>query len=270
MIKAFKILSDQIKYLPLILRMVKYGDQSTYQNLFLGQIWKIVDPILQVSVYFFIFGLGLRGLQPGQTVWGYLAWLMIGMGIWRFMSTGILSGSESIKKQIGLVTKMRFPLSILPSISIASAGWIFVTLEGIAIIFILLNGGNFSPYWYGSFYFIFAAIVFSYSFALLNSSILILIPDYISILRLVMSVGMWVSGVIFDLDQMQSGIGNILRLSPFYYLVYGLRETVYQPTPFFGRHFINSTIIFWSIVILFLVTGSYFHEKFKKNFVEYL
>lgn len=270
MIKAFKILYDQIKFFPLILRMVKYGDQSTYQNLFLGQIWKIVDPILQVSVYFFIFGLGLRGLQPGQTVLGYLAWLMIGMGIWRFMSAGILSGSESIKKQIGLATKMKFPLSILPSISIASAGWIFVTLESVSIIFIILNGDGFSPHWYASFYFMFAAVIFSYSFALLNSSILILIPDYISILRLVMSMGMWVSGVIFDLDQMQSSIGNILRLSPFYYIVYGLRDTIYQPTPLFARHFINSTIIFWSVVVIFMITGSYFHEKFKRNFVEYL
>ncbi|MDI6553858.1 ABC transporter permease [Leuconostoc falkenbergense] len=270
MINATKIVWEQLKYFPLIIRMVRYGDQSTYQNFFLGQAWKIINPILQVSVYFVIFGLGLRNAKDGGNPWNYAAWMMLGMGIWRFMNEAILGGSQSIKKQIGLVSKMKFPLSVLPSISIASAIWTFLALFGVATLFMLFGGIGISSKWPWIFYYFLAAVCLSYSFSLLNSSIIILIPDYISILRLIMSMGMWLAGVIFQIDTLNNIVGSILRLSPFYYVVYGMRDAWIASDSLFEAGFETGTILFWSITMLFLLFGSYLHLKFKKNFMEYM
>ncbi|KAA8362332.1 ABC transporter permease [Leuconostoc carnosum] len=270
MINAFKIVWEQILYFPLIIRMVKYGDQSTYQNFFLGQAWKIFNPILQVSVYFVIFGLGLRNVSQGGNPWTYAAWMMLGMGIWRFMDEAIMSGSQSIKRQIGLVSKMKFPLSVLPSISIASAIWTFLALGTLSTVFMYMSGGSINSRWPWVLYYFIAAVSLSYSFALLNSTIVILIPDYISILRLAMSMGMWLAGVIFKIDSLNNIIGDILRLSPFYYVVYGMRDAWIQNDTVFQMHFQTETIIFWSVVALFLMVGSFLHLKFKKNFIEYI
>lgn len=270
MINAIKIIYEQIKYFPLIVRMVRYGDQSTYQNFFLGQTWKIVNPILQVSVYFVIFGLGLRNMGQGGNPWNYGAWLMLGMAIWRFMSEAILGGSQSIKKQIGLVSKMKFPLSILPSISIASSIWTFLVLGILATGFLYLGGDSINYKWPWMLYYFFAAICLSYSFSLLNSTIIILIPDYISILRLIMSMGMWLAGVIFKLDSINNIVGDVLRLSPFYYVIYGMRDSWLKTDKIFESQFLVETIIFWSVVLLFILLGSFLHLKFKKNFMEYI
>lgn len=250
--------------------MVRYGDQSTYQNFFLGQAWKIINPILQVSVYFVIFGLGLRNMGQGGNGWNYAAWMMLGMATWRFMNEAIMGGSQSIKKQIGIVSKMKFPLSVLPSISIASAIWTFIVLFGLATLFMYFSGSAISSKWPWVFYYFFATVCLSYSFSLFNSTIVILIPDYISILRLVMSMGMWLSGVIFKIDNSNNIIGDLLRLSPFYYVVYGIRDAWIHSDGVFEAHFQTGSIIFWSGTILFLVLGSYLHLKFKKNFMEYL
>lgn len=270
MMNAMKIVWNQILYFPLIIRMVKYGDQSTYQNFFLGQAWKIINPILQVSVYFVIFGLGLRNMNQGSDPWAYASWMMLGMAMWRFVNEAVMSGSQSIKKQIGMVSKMKFPLSILPSISIASAIWTFIALGTISTIFIYVGGSTINSHWPWIFYYFFAAICLSYSFALLNSTIVILIPDYISILRLVMSMGMWLAGVIFRIDSLDNVVGDVLRLSPFYYVVYGIRDAWLKSDYMFQSHFQNGTIIFWSIVVLFLMLGSFLHLKFRKDFMEYL
>ncbi|SPE14400.1 Teichoic acid translocation permease protein TagG [Leuconostoc mesenteroides] len=270
MINAVKIVWEQILYFPLIIRMAKYGDQSTYQNFFLGQAWKIFNPILQVSVYFVIFGLGLRNIGGGVSPWAYAAWLMLGMSVWRFMNDAILSGSQSIKKQIGLVSKMKFSLSVLPSISIVSAIWTFIVLALLAVSFHLLGGQGINFRWFTGIYYLFAIIVFSYSFSLINSTIVILIPDYISILRLFMSMGMWISGVIFNIAELDNFVGDVLRLSPFYYVVYGMRDVWLQPDKVFEATFCSGTVIFWSITLFFLLIGSYLHVKFKKNFMEYL
>lgn len=270
MINATKIVWEQLRYFPLIIRMVRYGDQSTYQNFFLGQAWKIINPILQVSVYFVIFGLGLRNMGNNGNPWAYAAWMMLGMGTWRFMNESILGGSQSIKKQIGLVSKMKFPLSVLPSISIASAIWTFLALSSVSTLFLYLSGATISSKWPFVFYYFFAAVCLSYSFSLLNSTIVILIPDYISILRLVMSMGMWLSGVIFKIDNLNNIVGDILRLSPFYYVVYGMRDAWIHSDKIFETHFQTGTIIFWITTIIFLLLGSFLHLKFKKNFMEYI
>ncbi len=270
MIDATKIIWEQLKYFPLIIRMVRYGDQSTYQNFFLGQAWKIINPILQVSVYFVIFGLGLRNMGNNGNPWAYAAWMMLGMATWRFMNESIMSGSQSIKKQIGLVSKMKFPLSVLPSISVASAIWTFIALGTVATVFLYLSGGTISHKWPWAFYYFLAAVCLSYSFALINSTIVILIPDYISILRLVMSMGMWLAGVIFKIDNLNNIVGDVLRLSPFYYVVYGMRDAWIHPDKIFEAHFQTGTIIFWSTTVIFLLLGSFLHLKFKKNFMEYV
>lgn len=270
MINATKIVWEQLKYFPLIIRMVRYGDQSTYQNFFLGQAWKIINPILQVSVYFVIFGLGLRNAGNNSSPWTYAAWMMLGMGTWRFMNESILGGSQSIKKQIGLVSKMKFPLSVLPSISIASAIWTFLALFSVSTLFLYLSGSSISSRWPLIFYYFFATVCLSYSFSLLNSTIVILIPDYISILRLMMSMGMWLAGVIFKIDNLNNTVGDILRLSPFYYVVYGMRDAWIHSDKMFEIHFQTGTIIFWSTTIIFLLLGSFLHLKFKKNFMEYI
>lgn len=270
MINAVKVVWEQILYFPLIVRMVKYGDQSTYQNFFLGQAWKIINPILQVSVYFVIFGLGLRNMNQGGNPWAYAAWMMLGMGIWRFMNEAILNGSQSIKKQIGLVSKMKFPLSVLPSISIASAIWTLLALGTVSTVFIYMGGASINSRWPLVLYYFIAAVCLSYSFSLLNSTIVILIPDYISILRLMMSMGMWLAGVIFRIDNLNNVVGDILRLSPFYYVVYGIRDAWIKSDQIFQSSFGTGTIIFWSTVAVFLLVGSFLHLKFKKNFMEYL
>ncbi|KDA51525.1 ABC transporter permease [Leuconostoc mesenteroides] len=270
MINATKIVWEQLKYFPLIIRMVRYGDQSTYQNFFLGQAWKIINPILQVSVYFVIFGMGLRNVNQSGNTMQYAAWLMVGMAVWRFMDEAIMNGSQAIKRQIGLVTKMKFPLSVLPAIAIASAIWTFIALFILGSLFLLFSGSGLNAKWPWLLYYFFCSVIFSYSFALFNSTIIILIPDYISILRLFMSLGMWIAGVIFKIDNLNNVIGDILRLSPFYYIVYGIRDVWVSPDILFESQFGICSIIFWSLVLIFLITGSYLHLKFKKNFMEYI
>lgn len=270
MINATKIVWEQLKYFPLIIRMSKYGDQSTYQNFFLGNLWKIFNPILQVSVYFVVFGLGLRNSSSQANTWDYIAWLMSGMALWRFMSSSILGGSQSIKKQASLVTKMKFPVSILPSVNIASNIWTFAVLAIISFGCKIASGHSFTDRWFLIFYYLLASVCLIYSFALFNSTISILIPDYMSILRLIMSLAMWVSGVIIKMDKITNSIGDILRLNPFYYLVTGVRDSWIAPNRVFRSEFWNTTIIFWAIIVMLLILGSYLNLKFRKNFMEYL
>lgn len=47
---------EQIKYLPLIIRMSKYDTKNNYQNFMLGRIWQYANPIIMATFYYIVFG----------------------------------------------------------------------------------------------------------------------------------------------------------------------------------------------------------------------
>ncbi|MCT3053877.1 ABC transporter permease [Leuconostoc mesenteroides] len=270
MIKALKVLCEQIRYTPFIFRMVRFGNKSSYQNMYLGQLWRVLNPILQVSVYFAMFGTGLRTFsnRPGGAL-GFLAWMLLGMGAWQYTKTGIMRGSRSISAQLNLSTKVKFPLTVFPAIEVASQIWTIITLGILSMIVAHFSNLHQVFNWWEALYFFIAMNIFTYSIALFSSTIEILIPDYKTVLSTILGLGMWVAGVILPLDNMNNLLGSILRLSPFYYLVYGFRDSLLTNDEVFDSVFIDGTIIFWAVTLIFLVVGTHLHYKFKNLFSEY-
>src|SRR5579875_1476239 len=82
-----------------------------YEGNFLGQAWQLLTPLLNILVYYLIFGLLLhtnRGVQ------NYIAFLSVGVFVFSFMQTSLISGSKSITGNIGLVRALQFPRAVLP------------------------------------------------------------------------------------------------------------------------------------------------------------
>ena len=72
------ILQDQVQHLPLIFRLAMYEIKSKYQMHYLGILWQFLNPFMQVCVYWFVFGIGLRNGAPvGETP--FLIYLLTGL-----------------------------------------------------------------------------------------------------------------------------------------------------------------------------------------------
>ncbi|MDR0504451.1 MAG: hypothetical protein LBG70_01395, partial [Bifidobacteriaceae bacterium] len=82
------------------------------QGSYLGQLWAVLNPLLQFAVFFVVFGLGLRGMRDGTG--DFIAYLIIGTFLFGFMSSGLTSGSKAISGRLGLVRALDFPRAVLP------------------------------------------------------------------------------------------------------------------------------------------------------------
>jgi teichoic acid transport system permease protein len=113
------IILEQINSYGIIRRISKYEEKATYQSHYLGLIWQFLNPAIQIGIYYLVFGLGVN---QGKEVDGvpFIVWMLIGIIAWFFINSSILGGSNSIYKQIGMVSKMKFPVSILPMVNIRS------------------------------------------------------------------------------------------------------------------------------------------------------
>lgn len=76
----------------------------------LGQLWLVLTPILNGATYFFVFGLLLG---TGRGVENFIAYLIIGVFMFRFTSSAITAGSKAITSNRSVVRAFSFPRATL-------------------------------------------------------------------------------------------------------------------------------------------------------------
>ena len=264
------IIKEQIQYLGVAQRIAKYSNKAMYQSHILGNLWQILNPLIQLAVYYFAFGIALGRANSVQGGVAYIAWLMIGLSTWIFLSTVTKQASSSVYSQIGIVSRMKFPISILPMVRIFSDLPSYFSFTALAGLVSLALGEKISIYWIQLPYYLFAMIVFLYSFSLINSTISALIRDYQIFLNSVIQVLMYMSGVMWDLEtrSLPAWLSKLLMLNPYAYLINGVRDALFYRKWFFEDR--AQLLIFWLITLLILIVGSHLHIRFRSKFVDYI
>lgn len=195
MLKAPKQIYSEIREsLYLILRLSMYETKSMYSMQYLGFLWELVTPILQISVYWFVFGFGIR---EGRDIDGvpFLPWLVSGIIVWFFISPAITTTARSVYSRIGLVSKMSFPLSTIPAYVLLSL--LYRHFGMILVSFVLLAFFGYYPGWHTLWiiYLLISAIALLYSLALLTSALTTIIRDLQNLLMSVMRMMLYLTPI---------------------------------------------------------------------------
>ncbi|WP_192986729.1 ABC transporter permease [Carnobacterium mobile] len=263
------IIKEQIDNFGIISRVSKYEEKATYQSHYLGLMWQFLNPLIQIGIYYLIFGLGLNG---GRNVDGvpFIVWMLIGIIAWFFINTSLLGGSNSIYNKVAMVSKMKFPVSILPSINIMSNLVAYGWMMGILLVVTLGFGVYPTLYWLQYFYYFICMIAFLFAMGVLNSTITILIRDYHIMLQSILRLLFYVSGPIWDIQSRNfpDWLVHALQLNPVYYIINGFRESFLSHAWFWQKP--TLALIFWGIILTILLVGSHLHMKFRARFVDFI
>ncbi|MGM0138997.1 teichoic acid transport system permease [Enterococcus sp. DIV0755b] len=263
------IIKEQFQHLGMIFRMSRYEDKATYQSHYLGLAWQILNPAIQVGIYYLVFGVGMNGNRKIDGV-SFFVWMLMGITAWFYTNSSILGASNSIHRQVGMVAKMKFPVSVLPTINIVSNLSSYFPMLGIVVAVLLGTGVMPTIYWLQYFYYFICLIVFLFAFGILNATITVLIRDYHIFLQSILRLLFYVSGTIWDIDNRNLPIWmvKILKLNPIYYINDGIRDSFLSRAWFWEKA--NYTLIFWGIILILLILGSHLHMKFRARFVDYI
>ena len=96
--------------------------RARYKGSMLGFGWNFVIPLLQLGVFWILFGV-IFGNRP-QTATGpkeYPIFLFVGLMPWTFFSNCLAQGAASIVANGAIVKKVRLPVQLLPAASVLSA-----------------------------------------------------------------------------------------------------------------------------------------------------
>jgi teichoic acid transport system permease protein len=233
----------------------------------LGVLWQILNPAIQIFIYWLVFGLGIRGGKPIGDI-PYLIWLLCGLIPWFFINPSLIQGSNSIFTKINLVSKMKFPVSILPTLTIVSNSVNFFVMFVILLIIIFINGITPNIYFLQLPYYFLCLFLFLFSFTLLFSTFSAIIRDFQSMLQTVMKMLFYLTPILWDTNKLPETIQDLLKLNPIFYLIEGFRNTLLFKTWFFED--LGYTMYFWTINLLIIFLGSLIHIKYRKKFIDYL
>ena len=84
--------------------------KRTHADTAFGQIWWILDPILQMAVYFILFAVFLKTQIPD-----YPLFLFVAILPWKWFSTTLNEATLSITGRQSLIRQVQFPKIVLPT-----------------------------------------------------------------------------------------------------------------------------------------------------------
>ena len=88
----------------------------------IGFFWTVVNPILEIATYTFVFYVLLDvRFHAGQTTGQYVLYLLCGMVAWNGFADGLVRATTAITAHGHLIRKVNFPPIVLPAQMVASA-----------------------------------------------------------------------------------------------------------------------------------------------------
>ncbi|WP_088032406.1 ABC transporter permease [Evansella clarkii] len=104
-------ISEMLKRKDLLVYLVRSGLKAEHRNSYLGYFWWLLDPLLNVVVYYFLIAVILG--RAGE-VENFAVFLVIGLVAWRWMSTTVNTSAKSITKYSSIINQVYLPKSIFP------------------------------------------------------------------------------------------------------------------------------------------------------------
>jgi ABC-type polysaccharide/polyol phosphate export permease len=126
-------LVEVVRYREVLWNLVRRNLKVRYKNSVLGFAWSLLNPLMQIGVWYFVFKILFGRDQPN-----FMPFLVTGFLPWLFFSQTILDSTACVTQEMPLIKKAYFPRTILPLSVLLSnlihLGLAFVVLLGLYAI----------------------------------------------------------------------------------------------------------------------------------------
>lgn len=114
-------LREMWRYRELWVSLVRKELKVKYKDSVLGFAWSMLNPIVTLATYYFVFQIVLGNGMPMFAIY-----LLSGLLVWNFFSGSLAAACGSITGNSAIIKKVSFPREILPLASVGAALFNFV------------------------------------------------------------------------------------------------------------------------------------------------
>jgi len=230
----------------LTLRFFARELRSRFAGSFSGGLWALIQPLVQLAVYSFVFVQIFKARVPGADAPGYVPFLVTALWPWTAFSEAIVRSATAIQDNAALIGKVALPREVLIVASVASS--FAVHLAGfIAILIVLIVAGkDIAPAGLPAAILLYVPLfALTLGFALIFASIQVFIRDLVQALGQLLTLMMFAAPIFYDRELIPERMRGWLDLNPFTFYADAFRAVLLH----------HGTLAFSTVAIALAVAG---------------
>jgi ABC-2 type transport system permease protein len=182
----------------LLVHLTRSDIKVKYKNSALGLLWSMVSPLMQLAIFWLVFGFILKNGYPH-----FVVFLFAGLIAWNFFSGSLNTATGIIVERAGIVKKVAFPREILP-LSTVGAQIFYFSMQAVAmaVILVLLQS---APDW-GLLWLLIPAmaalLVLASGLSVLFSALNVRLRDMRHLIEVAMQLWFWLTPIVYPYEKL--------------------------------------------------------------------
>ena len=253
----------------LIWPLAKNDFRKQFAGSYLGVVWALVQPIVTVLVYWFVFQVGLRQTSQVDGV-PFILWMLAGLVPWFYFNDALQGGTKSLIEYSYLVKKVVFKIEILPIVKAVSALYVHAFFVVLTYLLYCVYGKFPGLYTFQLFYYTFCMFLMVLSLSYATSAITVLFRDMEQLVTIALQIGVWATPIMWNLSSigLPKWLVILFKMNPMYYIVYGYRDTFVTHTGFWEHPLLS--VYFWAFTALIYLWGTKTFRRSRGHFADVL
>jgi lipopolysaccharide transport system permease protein len=266
--KAFRYPFESIWRNRRIIRsMVRRDILARYRGSFAGAFWAILNPLLLMLTYFFVFGVVLQarfGNDPSRS--GFVLYFLAGMLPWLAFSEAVGRAAGVIREHGTFVKKLVFPVETLPVNLVASGLVTQFFASGIFAAGLLLARGGvpLTAVWLP--FLIIPQALLTLGIAWFLAALGVYVRDLGQINGYLLTLWFFLTPICYPVAALPPGAAAVLSKNPMFVLVEAYRDILLEgrmPAPY-------PMAKLWVLSFVLFIAGHAWFHKMRKSFPDVL
>ncbi len=253
--------------LALAAHFIKRELRERYRGSITGFGWALLQPLLQLAIYAFVFVQIFKARVPGAGAPGYVPFLVVGMWPWIAFSEAVLRSTTAIQDNAALIGKVAMPREILV-LAPTSASFVLHISGFVAILSALAIFGHGIEIRMLPLALLLYIPMFAYTLgiALIVSAIQVFVRDLVQILAQLLMLMMFAAPIFYDRANLPERYQGVLDLNPFTFYVEAMRSLLLG----YGDFPWNGLLIATLLAMLSLAIGHWLFRRLDPHFEDFL
>jgi len=248
-------------------QLVSRSIRTDYLENLTGFAWLILQPLLLLAVYAFVFPTIFKARYADADLIGFVPFLAVAFWPWTAFSEAILKSSGTLTANAALIGKVAFASELLPLAMVTAT--FFMHSAGYLAVLVVLQATGTDIHWLG----LLAAVplllllwLLACAISLIASALQVFVRDTAQILPPLMTFWFFTTPILYSASILPANMAVLLQWNPMTWFVACLRDLI-----LFGNYAFSWPDVLVPVVSLTLFwLGLKFFRRFSGHFEDFL